>query len=200
MDLEAQPSSIVEGCGNPRGAHATANFLLVFLFDYDGELLANAASIQLRKLLELIVGWIFEADTLKLHLGHAASLLVLDMKRTYNPTFSRSSHKYNAQATIVDGIRFASKFEAERYGLLRAMERGGSIKELTLQPRYKIEINNVLICTYVADFFYKRQLSDGTWAEIVEDAKGVETTEFKLKKKLMKAVLNIDVNVVKKRA
>lgn len=100
----------------------------------------------------------------------------------------------------MDGIRFDSKFEAERYGLLRAMERAGSIKDLTLQPRYKIEINGVLVCTYVADFFYRRQLLDGTWAEIVEDAKGVETTEFKIKKKLMKAVLNIDVNVVKKRA
>ena len=34
---------------------------------------------------------------------------------------------------------------------------------------------------------------------IVEDAKGIETATFRLKKKLMSAILNIDVKVVKKK-
>ena len=54
------------------------------------------------------------------------------------------------------------------------------------------------ICAYIADFRYKREDKDGVWHEIVEDAKGVETPEFKLKKKLMKACLDIEIFLSKK--
>ena len=120
------------------------------------------------------------------------------MPRTYNPIKLASRHKYGAKATTVDGIRFASKFESERYGYLKSLERAGVIRSLQLQPRYQLAVNGVLICTYVADFSYEREGTDGSWASIVEDAKGVETPEFKLKKKLMQAVLDIEINVVKK--
>lgn len=120
------------------------------------------------------------------------------MPRTYNPIKLASRHKYGAKATTVDGIRFASKFESERYGYLKSLERAGVIRSLQLQPRYKLAVNGILICTYVADFSYEREGTDGSWASIVEDAKGVETPEFKLKKKLMQAVLDIEINVVKK--
>lgn len=120
------------------------------------------------------------------------------MPRTYNPITVRSRHKYGAKPTTVDGIRFASKFESERYGYLKSLERAGVVRSLQLQPRYKLAVNGVLICTYVADFSYEREKQDGTWEPIVEDAKGVETPEFKLKKKLMQAVLSIEINVVKK--
>jgi len=39
---------------------------------------------------------------------------------------------------------------------------------------------------------------DGSWEHVIEDAKGVETPEFKLKKKLMKAVHNIEIYLSKK--
>lgn len=120
------------------------------------------------------------------------------MPRTYNPIKLASRHKYGAKATTVDGIRFASKFESERYGYLKSLERAGVIRSLQLQPRYKLAVNGILICTYVADFSYEREGTDGSWSSIVEDAKGVETPEFKLKKKLMQAVLDIEINVVKK--
>lgn len=120
------------------------------------------------------------------------------MPRTYNPIKLASRHKYGAKATTVDGIRFASKFESERYGYLKSLERAGVIRSLQLQPRYKLAVNDILICTYVADFSYEREGTDGSWTSIVEDAKGVETPEFKLKKKLMQAVLGIEINVVKK--
>lgn len=120
------------------------------------------------------------------------------MPRTYNPIKLASRHKYGAKATTVDGIRFASKFESERYGYLKSLERAGVIRSLQLQPRYKLAVNGILICTYVADFSYEREGTDGNWTSVVEDAKGVETPEFKLKKKLMQAVLDIEINVVKK--
>jgi hypothetical protein len=91
----------------------------------------------------------------------------------------------------VDGISFASKKEARRYGELRLMERAGMIDNLALQPRFPLLVNGELVCTYVADFAYNTKT-----ARVVEDAKGVQTPEFKLKRKLMKAALGIDVVTV----
>jgi hypothetical protein len=118
----------------------------------------------------------------------------------YNTRFKfKKSSKFGAKKTIVDGITFDSKWESERYGQLRAMERGGIVTDLKLQVKYDIIINDIKICRYIADFVYKEESPDGKVKEIVEDAKGFETPEFKLKKKLMKAVHNIDIYLSKKK-
>ena len=79
------------------------------------------------------------------------------------------------------------------------MERGGIVTDLELQVKYDIVINDIKICKYIADFVYKEESPDGEIKEIVEDAKGFETPEFKLKKKLMKAVHGIDIFLSKKK-
>ena len=96
------------------------------------------------------------------------------------------------------GITFDSKWESERYLYLKSLEKAGRVKDLELQPRYNIMVNDQKICAYVADFKYNKESADGIWEDIVEDAKGVETPEFKLKKKLMKAVFDIDIYLSKK--
>lgn len=96
-------------------------------------------------------------------------------------------HKYNAKKTVVDGIKFDSKKEAERYKELKALERVGKIERLELQPRFTLmdgfryEGKAVRKIEYVADFLY-RDLS--TLELVVEDVKGVKTDVYKLKKKL----------------
>ena len=118
----------------------------------------------------------------------------------YNTKFKfKKSSKFGAKKTVVDGITFDSKWESERYGQLKAMERGGIVTDLELQVKYDIVINDIKICKYIADFVYKEESSDGKIREIVEDAKGFETPEFKLKKKLMKAVHGIDIFLSKKK-
>ena len=118
----------------------------------------------------------------------------------YNTRFKfKKSSKFGAKKTIVDGITFDSKWESERYGQLKAMERGGIVTDLELQVKYDIIINDIKICKYIADFVYKEESPDGKIKEIVEDAKGFETPEFKLKKKLMKAVHGIDIYLSKKK-
>jgi|TARA_R110000796_G_scaffold2061_2_gene8257 hypothetical protein len=120
------------------------------------------------------------------------------IKRTYNPKWIKSRNKYGAKKTVVDGITFDSKWESERYGQLKAMERGGIVTELELQVSYDITVNKHKICKYIADFRYKLEHANGSIEDVVEDAKGVETPEFKLKKKLMKAIYNIDIYLSKK--
>jgi len=78
------------------------------------------------------------------------------------------------------------------------MERGGLVRDLERQVKYEIIVNGEKICRYVADFKYKLIDDDGVAKEIVEDAKGFETADFKLKKKLMKAVHQIDLYLSKK--
>lgn len=95
--------------------------------------------------------------------------------------------KYNNEPTEVDGLRFASKKEARRYGELLILERAKKITELKLQPRFPIIIDGIKVCTYVADFSYQdtEQLHGG--GVVVEDVKGVRTAMYKLKKKLFEA-------------
>tara|TARA_R100001086_G_scaffold49616_1_gene22041 strand:- start:3076 stop:3462 length:387 start_codon:yes stop_codon:yes gene_type:complete len=125
-------------------------------------------------------------------------------KLPYNTKFFSSRSKYGSKKTIVDNIKFDSKWEAERYGQLKAMEKAMFIRDLELQVPYDIVVNDVKICRYVADFRYKKEsnhtiTNDEYYVEVVEDAKGFETPEFKLKKKLMKAVFNIDIYLSKKK-
>ena len=125
-------------------------------------------------------------------------------KLPYNTKFFSSRSKYGSKKTIVDNIKFDSKWEAERYGQLKAMERAMFIRDLELQVPYDIVVNDVKICRYVADFRYKKEsnhtiTNDEYYVEVVEDAKGFETPEFKLKKKLMKAVFNIYIYLSKKK-
>lgn len=94
-------------------------------------------------------------------------------------------HKFNAQPTEVDGIRFASKREARYYGLLKIRERQGEIERLELQPKYEITVNGKRICTYIADF----RFNDLTHKKRrVIDVKGCKTQVYKLKKKLVEAL------------
>ena len=100
----------------------------------------------------------------------------------------RSVSKYRNSPAWVDGIRFASKREAARYGQLLLMVRANTITDLRLQVPYEINVNGQHICRYVADFVYRR----GT-EEIVEDSKGHRTREYILKRKLMAAVHGINI-------
>lgn len=96
----------------------------------------------------------------------------------------RKPNKYRAVPTHVNGIRFASKAEARRYGELRLLERAGKIKDLVCQHRIRCLVNDLQVCDYVADFTYR----DERGMARIEDVKGVQTPVFRLKKKLVEAL------------
>lgn len=100
-------------------------------------------------------------------------------------------NKYGARRT--DG--FDSAKEARRYQDLKLMFHYGKIASLRLQPRFPLEVNCQLIATYVADFQY---VDLKTLKVVVEDvkSKATKTTVYLLKKRLMKAIHNIDIKEV----
>lgn len=119
-------------------------------------------------------------------------------------------HKYSAVATVIDGIRFASKAEARRYQELRLLERAGEIKELEIQPKFPLHVHingralhvgDKPICTYIADFRYRQLEIDeggfsGRWRSIVEDVKGMKTAMYRLKKKMVEIQYGIRITEI----
>lgn len=102
--------------------------------------------------------------------------------------------KFGNVKTVVDGIKFDSKLEARRYQALKILEKIGEISNLVLQepfiviPKQKGERATV----YKADFSYQ----DFEGNKIVEDTKGIKTTEYIMKRKLMLLVHNIRISEV----
>lgn len=98
--------------------------------------------------------------------------------------------KYRNVPTVVDGIHFDSQKEARRYGELLWLVKAGLIKHLTVHKRFPLEVNGVKVCEYESDFSY---LDVETQKYVHEDVKGVRTDLYLLKKKLMRACLNIEL-------
>lgn len=100
--------------------------------------------------------------------------------------------KYGNRKTTVDGLTFDSAREARRWAELRLLERAGEITDLERQVRIRlIGADGEPIrfrpsnrpATYVADFTYR----DRSGREVIEDAKGFETPEFRLKRAVLAA-------------
>ena len=105
---------------------------------------------------------------------------------------STKKHKYNAKKVETHEGRFDSKGEWRRWCYLKDLEKRGIIKDLTRQVEFSIDINDKHIFKYKADAQYSYN-----GVTITEDYKGMVTAIFRLKKKLMLAILGIDVKIVK---
>lgn len=98
-------------------------------------------------------------------------------------------NKYRAQPVVTDEGRFASKKEYADWCYLKQQERAGIITRLERQVKFDITCNGgQKICSYTADAIYFRN-----GQRVVVDSKGVKTPVYRLKKKLMKVLLNIEV-------
>ena len=87
--------------------------------------------------------------------------------------------KYRAIPTVLDGIRFASKSEAKRYGQLKLLQLAGEIRWFTCQVPFHLGAGVRYVCDFLIVY------ADGRVE--VEDVKGMETAMFKVKKKLFEA-------------
>lgn len=96
--------------------------------------------------------------------------------------------KYKSKKTVVNGQKFDSKKEANRYQELLLLEKAGVIKNLSRQVKFVLipsqrDENGKVIereCSYKADFMYEEN-----GKSVVEDVKGFRTKEYIIKRKLM---------------
>ena len=104
--------------------------------------------------------------------------------------------KFGNKKIELDGIKFDSLAEANRYCALKLRVRIGEIRDLELQPRFDIIVNGVKVAYYKADFRYRVA---ATGEVVVEDVKSPITAEdatFRLKKKLVEALHQIKVRIL----
>ncbi len=122
--------------------------------------------------------------------------------------------KYHNKKIKVDGIIFDSKKEAVRYKELKMLEKAGIIHDVQRQVKYILipaqyeHTGEIYVkgkdkgkpkkgrliereCAYYADFVYNQN-----GETIVEDTKGVRTTEYVIKRKLMLYVHDIRIKEV----
>lgn len=105
----------------------------------------------------------------------------------------KNRHKYGADPVEIDGHKFPSKKEARRYIILRRDQVLGLIKNLRIQVPYELNEGGTHSLKYIADFVYTDVATD---LEIVEDAKGYRTREYKKKKRLMLEIYKIKIKEV----
>lgn len=106
--------------------------------------------------------------------------------------------KYHSKKIQAEGQTFDSRKEYARWNALRLMERAGIITDLQRQvkfvlipaqygpsttgPRGRVKRGPLLEreCSYIADFVYQQN-----GETVVEDCKGVVTSEYVIKRKMM---------------
>lgn len=121
---------------------------------------------------------------------------VLDLENVKNGIKPKQS-KYKNQKIIVNKIKFDSKKEEKRYQELLLMQKAGLITDLKRQvpyilvPAFNSNKKRYRNMRYIADFTYKQN-----GKEIVEDAKGYRTEVYKIKKKLMAYIYQIEIKEV----
>ena len=97
-------------------------------------------------------------------------------------------NKYNAKKTIVDGIRFDSKKEAEYYKKLKNDQSSGSVLMFLRQVPFDLPGN----VKYRCDF--QVFMDDGVVYHI--DVKGRRTDQYIMKKKQVEALYPVTIEEV----
>jgi hypothetical protein len=96
--------------------------------------------------------------------------------------------KYHNQPTEYAGRRYASKRESVHAQMLDAMRRAEDPRQrvIAVLPQYRmpLKVNDVLVCTYVCDFYVS--FADGH--REFHEVKGFKTKEYILKKKFVQAL------------
>jgi hypothetical protein len=98
-------------------------------------------------------------------------------------------NKYRNEPCVIDGIKFASKKEGNRYFELKILQRARQIQDLRIQvpfelvPAQRGGIRKELPVIYVADFVYTEK-----GKQVIEDTKGMRTKDYIIKRKMMKMI------------
>ena len=102
--------------------------------------------------------------------------------------------KYHAQPVTLHGQRFDSRKEAQRYLDLLLLQRAGEISDLERQVAFTLFEKSKYgrAVKYIADFTY----TDRQGNQVIEDAKGYRTDVYKLKKRMMAELLEIEIKEV----
>lgn len=109
------------------------------------------------------------------------------MKFSWKPV---KSNKYGAKPQVIDGIRFASKLEANYYCKLKLRQKADEVVFFLLQVPFRMDGGS----KYLVDFMIFNK--DGSIQFV--DTKGRDTPISKLKRKEVEAKYGITIDLVTK--
>jgi Protein of unknown function (DUF1064) len=98
----------------------------------------------------------------------------------------KAKSKFGAVKCEIDNIKFDSKKEGKRYTELQILYKAGKITKPVFQYEFLLPGSIIYRCDFL--YFCLENLHF-----VVEDTKGFKTPEYKLKKKLMKECLGIEI-------
>lgn len=109
-------------------------------------------------------------------------------------------NKYRNRKVTVCGEKFDSMKEANRWGELKLLQRGGKISGLERQVKFVLipsqKAGRKTVereCAYIADFVYT---DTATGEKVVEDTKGFRTDTYIVKRKLLLERYGIQIREV----
>lgn len=119
----------------------------------------------------------------------------------------QSQSKYRNVKEKRGALTFDSKKEARHYDDLVLRQNNGEIRDLKLQPEFTLqeafttlEGTRIQAVRYRADFSYTEPITDDDgntyWVLRVEDAKGVRTDVYRLKRKWFRDKYGFDITEV----
>jgi len=117
----------------------------------------------------------------------------------------RSKHKYRAKSIVVDGMKFDSEREFQRWCELKLREKAGEISHLERQPKFalfgmcgQLAVPNKngyrRRLYYYGDFRY---FDHGRDRRVVEDVKGMDTAVSRIKRALVEQAYSVTIEVVR---
>lgn len=121
-----------------------------------------------------------------------------------------NTRKFANQPTVIDGHKFDSKREGNRYQELKILERAGEIANIELQPKFPLSIlgtdgkhrdikirskgyPNGRRCSYRADFRFQCLR---TGRQIVEDVKGYDDDRGRFKRAVVECIYEIEIVLI----
>lgn len=112
---------------------------------------------------------------------------------------AKRAHKYGARGVRTEDGFFPSQRELRRWEELKLLQMAGEITDLERQVAMPCVVNDIKVARPVIDFRYRKVGGE----EVYEDVKGYikssdpVTRIWKLQHKLLKALYNIEVEIVK---
>jgi hypothetical protein len=122
--------------------------------------------------------------------------MTIDQYKSLNSINSKRSSKfskYKAVPTIVDGIRFHSKKEADYYKELKFKQELGEISYFLMQVPFRLPGNIKYLCDFMVVHTNERPAYD-----LIDyiDVKGYDTKISKLKRKQVEEIYGIEIKLI----
>jgi len=132
-----------------------------------------------------------------------AAKLLAEQIAQQKPARDPLPSKWKAKPVIVDGVRFDSQSEYDRWCELKLMERAGQITHLSRQVRFVLKIGerqvvirserypNGRTAVYTADFTYREK--NGRF--VVEEHKGIDDSVSRLRRAVVEAIYGFEIRM-----